>query len=298
MKLRIFPICASALVVGPLLIGSGIQPVIAAQAVSNPAATQTVSHPVAALRIRGLVIGQGDPKTIVPTTGSTSEEVLQQARQIAENPNAEVIEYRIDYLDFGQDADKVAALGKQIAGMLGGKPMILTFRTKPEGGSKAISDDDYGKLYSALIKAGFTDLLDVEMFRDEKVVTRTVSEAHKAGIKVIMSSHDFDKTPPTQEIVSRLRRQQDLGADILKIAVMPHDSGDVLKLLDATWQMRSRYTRLPMLTMSMGGIGLVSRMSGEVFGSDLTFGMIGEASAPGPIDIGKLRQVLDTIHGS
>lgn len=50
--------------------------------------------------------------------------------------------------------------------------------------------------------------------------------------------------------------------------------------------------------MSMGGLGAVSRFSGQVFGSDLTFGMIGEASAPGQVDAKALRQVLDTINGA
>jgi 3-dehydroquinate dehydratase-1 len=130
------------------------------------------------------------------------------------------------------------------------------------------------------------------------VVRGIVVEAHKTGIKVVMSSHDFQKTPPTEELVSRLQRQQALGADILKIALTPLDAGDVLKLLDATWQMRSRYTNLPMLTMSMGGISVVSRLSGEVFGSELIVGMIGQASAPGQVEVEKLREILDIIHGA
>jgi 3-dehydroquinate dehydratase-1 len=129
-------------------------------------------------------------------------------------------------------------------------------------------------------------------------VREVVDAAHAAGIKVVMSSHDFSKTPATTEIVSRLREQDKMGADILKIAVMPHNVSDVLKLLDATEQVRDRYSRKPLLTMSMGGLGAVSRFSGQVFGSDLTFGMIGEASAPGQVDAKALRQVLDTINGA
>lgn len=176
--------------------------------------------------------------------------------------------------------------------------MILTFRTKAEGGATAITDEAYGKLYSTLLKAGFADMLDLEMFRDERVVRQIVAEAHQAGVAVVMSNHDFEKTPATEEIIARLRRQQDLGADVLKIAVMPHDADDVLRLLDATWQMRSRYTDRPLLTMSMGGAGAVSRLSGEVFGQAMTFGMIGQASAPGQIDVTELRSVLGTLHES
>lgn len=76
---------------------------------------------------------------------------------------------------------------------------------------------------------------------------------------------------------------------------MPHDSGDVVKLMDATAQIRNDYSRKPLLTMSMGGLGAISRLSGEVFGDDLTFGMIGTASAPGQVDAAQLHQVLKTV---
>ncbi|HEV3429864.1 MAG TPA: type I 3-dehydroquinate dehydratase [Paraburkholderia sp.] len=269
----------------------------ASAATSAPAAPVTQQHAVP-ITIRNVVIGQGAPKIIVPTTGSTDADVLVQARAIGSNPNVDIIEYRIDYLNFDTDAAQVAELGKQVAAAANGKPLILTFRTKAEGGSKEISDKAYGDLYLALIKAHFIDILDVEMFRDPSVVREVVAAAHAAGIKVVMSSHDFKQTPATAEIVSRLREQDKMGADILKIAVMPHNVADVLKLLDATEQIRDHYSRKPLLTMSMGGLGAVSRFSGQVFGSDLTFGMIGEPSAPGQVDAKALRQVLDTINGA
>ncbi|WP_310629975.1 MULTISPECIES: type I 3-dehydroquinate dehydratase [unclassified Paraburkholderia] len=267
----------------------------ASAATSAPAAAVTQRH-AEPITIRNVVIGQGAPKIIVPTTGATADEVLAQARAIGNNPNVDIIEYRIDYLNFDTDATQIAGLGKQVASVANGKPLILTFRTKSEGGSKQISDKQYGDLYLALIKAHFIDILDVEMFRDPSVVREVVAAAHAAGIKVVMSSHDFQKTPSTAEIVARLRKQDTMGADILKIAVMPHNAADVLKLLDATEQIRDRYSRKPLLTMSMGGLGAVSRFSGQVFGSDLTFGMIGQASAPGQVDAKALRQVLDTIN--
>jgi 3-dehydroquinate dehydratase I len=269
----------------------------ASAATSAPAAAVTQQHAVP-ITIRNVVIGQGAPKIIVPTTGSTADDVLAQARAIGSNPDVDIIEYRIDYLNFDTDAAQVAELGKKVAAAANGKPLILTFRTKTEGGSKEITDKEYGDLYMALIKAHFIDILDVEMFRQPSVVREVVAAAHAAGIKVVMSSHDFRKTPPTAEIVSRLREQDKMGADILKIAVMPHNAADVLKLLDATEQIRDQYSRKPLLTMSMGGLGAVSRFSGQVFGSDLTFGMIGEASAPGQVDARALRQVLDTINSA
>jgi 3-dehydroquinate dehydratase-1 len=244
----------------------------AAPASAQSAAATTPLPATKVLDVRGVRIGEGAPKTIVPITATTAEEALAQAARIAANADTDIAEWRIDYLDNALDAKALARLGPQMAKALHGKPLLLTFRTQAEGGAKAIADADYGRLYTTLLTARFADLVDVEMFRDAAVVQALVAQAHAAGISVVMSSHDFKNTPDSAEIVARLQRQQALGADVLKIAVMPHDAGDVLKLLDATWQLRRSSDR-PLLTMAMGGTGVVSRLSGETFGQALTFGM-------------------------
>lgn len=253
--------------------------------------------PVTPLQVGTLRIGEGAPRTIVPITGVTAEQALQQAAVIAASPATDLAEWRIDYLDIATDGKALVTLGKRIARTLDGKPMILTFRTQAEGGSKPISDADYAALYATLLRGGFTQLIDVEMFRDPERVAALVAQAHAAGVKVVMSSHDFHATPAREEIVARLLRQEAMGADVLKIAVMPRDAGDVLALLDATWQVRQR-SRKPLLTMSMGGTGVVSRLAGETFGQALTFGMIGTPSAPGQVEVEQLQQVLQVIHAS
>ncbi|WP_448135684.1 type I 3-dehydroquinate dehydratase [Stenotrophomonas rhizophila] len=253
--------------------------------------------PVTPLQVGTLRIGEGAPRTIVPITGATAEQALLQAAVIAASPATDLAEWRIDYLDIATDGKALVTLGKRIARTLDGKPMILTFRTQAEGGSKPISDADYAALYATLLRGGFTQLIDVEMFRDPERVAALVAQAHTAGVKVVMSSHDFHATPAREEIVARLLRQEAMGADVLKIAVMPRDAGDVLALLDATWQVRQRSSK-PLLTMSMGGTGVVSRLAGETFGQALTFGMIGTPSAPGQVEVEQLQQVLQVIHAS
>ena len=84
-----------------------------------------------------------------------------------------------------------------------------------------------------------------------------------------------------------------LGADIPKIAVMPQSKKDVLTLLAATEEMASEHADRPIITISMGKDGMISRLCGEVFGSALTFGTAGKASAPGQINVDELRQVLE-----
>ncbi|MET0288598.1 MAG: type I 3-dehydroquinate dehydratase [Pseudoxanthomonas sp.] len=291
MKLRRTTLLAPVVLAIALMAG-------ATTAASAADMTQVSAPPaIRTIAVKDVEIGLGAPKTIVPITGATTDEALTQARRIGASADTDVLEWRIDYLDIATDATALAKLAPQIATAAAGKPVLLTFRTKAEGGSKAISDADYGTLYAALIKAKAADLYDVEMFRDETAVKHLVAAAHTAGAYVVMSNHDFHATPDTAEIVARLRRQQDLGADVLKIAVMPQSPADVLKLLDATWQLRQTSDR-PLLTMSMGPTGVVSRLSGETFGQSLTFGMLGEASAPGQIDVATLRGILDTLHAA
>ena len=92
-----------------------------------------------------------------------------------------------------------------------------------------------------------------------------IQEAHSYGVKVIASNHDFAKTPEKDEIVRRLRKMQTLGADIPKIALMPNCKKDVLTLLEATLEMSEQYADRPIITMSMAGTGVVSRLTGETF---------------------------------
>lgn len=98
--------------------------------------------------------------------------------------------------------------------------------------------------------------------------------------------------------VGRLRKMQELGADLPKIAVMPQNKRDVLTLLLATEEMTRKYADRPIITMSMAGTGVISRLCGEVFGSALTFGAAKKASAPGQMGVNELETVLRLLHRS
>ena len=79
---------------------------------------------------------------------------------------------------------------------------------------------------------------------------------------------------------------------------MPKCKLDVLELLEATVIMSEQYANRPIITMSMAGQGVISRLCGEVFGSCLTFGAVNKASAPGQINVEELNKVLTIINRS
>jgi len=234
-------------------------------------------------------------KTIVPITAKTKEQAIAQAKVIAANADADLAEFRIDLLSFASDSKQVIALGHELKQILGTKPMIATIRTHNEGGQLTISDADYGKTYQAYLQQPFMDMLDVEMFRDQQIVKNTVKLAHAKKVLIVMSNHDFQKTPAEAEIIKRLLKQDELGADILKIAVMPQSKQDVFTLMNATLNV-SQQSKKPLLTMSMGKLGTISRIATANMGGSFSFGMIGEASAPGQIDVTQLKQFLKTVQ--
>lgn len=234
-------------------------------------------------------------KTIVPITAKTREQAIAQAKVIAANADADLAEFRIDLLNFASDRKQVIALGHELKQILDTKLLIATIRTHNEGGQLTISDADYGKTYQAYLQQPFMDMLDVEMFRDQQIVKDTVRMAHAKKVLIVMSNHDFQKTPPESEIIKRLLKQDELGADILKIAVMPQNKQDVFTLMNATLKV-SQQSKKPLLTMSMGKLGTISRIATANMGGSFSFGMIGEASAPGQIDVTQLKQFLKTVQ--
>lgn len=247
--------------------------------------------------VRNVKIGEGIPKICVPIVGTTKEEILAEARAFRDIP-ADVAEWRADWFEHVFVFEKVEEVLKELRNTLGALPILFTFRTSKEGGEKEIEDAAYAKLNKDVVNTGLVDLVDVEAFTGDVIVKEVIRDAHACGVKVVASNHDFAGTPEKDDIVSRLRKMQDLGADIPKIAVMPNNKKDVLTLLAATEEMVSAYADRPIVTMSMKGTGVISRLCGEVFGSALTFGAAKKASAPGQMDACELNQVLKLLHKS
>lgn len=249
------------------------------------------------VKIRDIEIGAGAPKIIVPIVGVTKEDIIEEAKTFDSIP-IDVVEWRVDWFEGVFDFAKVEDVLKNLREVLGNIPLLMTFRTSKEGGEKAIEADAYAELNKKAAATGLVDLVDVEAFTGDEVVKDIIEGAHAHGVKVVASNHDFDKTPDKDDIVGRLVKMQELGADIPKIAVMPQCKKDVLTLLEATREMAEEHADRPIITMSMAGTGLISRLCGEVFGSALTFGAVGKASAPGQMNASDLREILTLIDKS
>lgn len=244
--------------------------------------------------IKHIKIGEGMPKICVPLTGTAKTQVCREA-EAAKEAGADLVEWRADFYEGLKDQDQVIAAAKELSQVLGEVPLLFTVRTEKEGGNSSMETEEYQELLKAVTASGAVDLFDVEALEEEEEKKALIREIQERGGKVIASSHDFEKTDDWESLLERFSRLDKSGADILKMAVMPRSFEDVTRLMQVTNEETQR-TEKPLIAMSMGNTGSISRIAGENFGSALTFATVGKASAPGQFPIKELRMMMDALH--
>ena len=243
------------------------------------------------VKIGNVTLDNGMPKICVPIVGHSVDELVQECRYL-QDKIYDVVELRIDFLKDVTSLEALDAVRRELPN----GAILFTFRTKEEGGETAVPETYYFDLINYAIESGKVDAVDVEYFRSRESIEKTLAAAKAHNVTVIMSNHDFDKTPSFDDITGRLTGMKKLGADVAKLACMPTSAKDVLTLLSATEAVKAQYPDEPIITMSMGKLGAISRISGEIFGSALTFGSAKKASAPGQLEVTTLQQILRALH--
>lgn len=247
------------------------------------------------IQIKNLILGSGIPKICVPLTAASAGELCGQARAAAE-AGADLVEWRADFFEELEQPQKIVETLDSLSDILGQIPLLFTIRTKSEGGNRPVATKDYVNLNLLAANTGKTDLVDVEVFGCEEEKKALIRSIREAGPIVVGSTHDFEKTDDKDTLLKRFQALEASGANILKMAVMPHEFEDVAALMQATNTMAREYTEKPLISMAMGNIGAISRISGENFGSCVTFGTVGAASAPGQFPIQELRMMMEALH--
>ncbi len=244
--------------------------------------------------LKGVTIGSGRPKICVSLVGNSMERLIEEAKGLR-SLEIDLVEWRVDFFEDNSNVKLVKEALEEIRHILPDIPLIFTFRTEREGGEKQLKIVDYFQLNKEIMETDNIDLIDIELFTDKEKRKTLIECAHANHLAVIVSNHDFDKTPSKDEIISRLCLAEEINGDIAKIAVMPCSAKDVITLLDATETMYRTYAKGPIITMSMGSMGVVSRIAGEIFGSAVTFAAAKQVSAPGQIAVTELDQILKRL---
>ena len=236
------------------------------------------------LVVKGKVFGGEKNLSCIPMIPATKEALLEETKLVADL-NPDIIEWRVDYFEQAGDAQYVKEALLEISQYLTNIPLIFTFRHVCEGGAKEYPQDVRLATIEAALETGFANIIDVEACNEKSFIDAVKDATVKYDAKLILSSHNFKETPSEEFMYEKLKEEMALGADIPKLAVMPQNFLDVMALMKATYRARTEGVDLPMITMSMGEIGKISRVIGDLYGSDMSFVVGKEASAPGQIPV-------------
>lgn len=247
--------------------------------------------------------GVKKPAICIPLTGSSRQELAEEIKNLQGKP-FQLLEWRADKMIAAMKGHSFWNVTRELLNTLGairadiGVPMLFTIRTAGEGGEADITAEDYFFINRMVADSGMADLIDIEAFTAEgtDLISEFVKYAHAAGQKVILSNHDFEKTPAVADMAEKYRAMMELGGDIIKLAVMPHSEDDVAALLEAASLINDEYPDQPLIAISMGELGMSSRICAGQFGSVITFAAGKDASAPGQIDAVTLQGYLEKYY--
>ncbi len=246
----------------------------------------------------GKVIGEGNqPLICTPLVGKTEELILSELNNVLEK-KPDIIEWRADFFEGLANTNEVVLIAKQIKANAEDIPIIFTVRSFREGGQPiSLSDKEVIDINVAICRYTAVEYIDCELNnRPEyfKLLRRIASENNT---KIIASFHDFHFTPDREILLNKFSEATNYGADVVKVAVMANDLSDVLTLLNVTLEGKNTID-IPVITVSMGEFGALTRMIGGVFGSAVTFAVGQSSSAPGQLPIEDLRTVLNIVQKS
>lgn len=239
------------------------------------------------IELAGLRFGEGDPKICVPLVAQDLSALEREAAAVSALP-ADLCEWRLDHFT-GDFQEGIALLRRTLSG----KSILCTVRTLHDGGLFDGTPEEYEQVLLKMLQQGGFALIDIELSCGEERVKRLVKAARAQGVGVVVSSHDFAKTPGEEQMYSTLLNMKSLGADLPKLAVMPQSAQDVLALLTAT--LRASQEIGPVISMAMGALGVPSRVLGRLVGSCLTFGAGQSSSAPGQLGAKDLQLILQKL---
>lgn len=224
--------------------------------------------------------------TLAASTAELSEEPAARAA-------ADCVEFRMDL------AERPAAA---LSGYDGELPLLVTNRAEWEGGAADASDEErFGALGDAIerdaVRAVDIELTALDGSRGEAVAAAArglAEESLERGVSVVVSHHDFEKTPPRAELKRSLRRAAAHGT-VGKLAVTAEDRADALDVLSVTHELTE--TGVAVATMAMGEAGSHTRAVAPVYGSKIGYAPVdpAAATAPGQYDLRTLRRLTDAL---
>lgn len=253
------------------------------------------SHSHQTLQIGNKSYSTSQPMICVPLTETTAEDLEGELKAI-NTAQADAIEWRADHFEDLKNKQAVSGVLQMLKQQAPECVLLFTVRSAQEGGAdRHLTDKETVEIIYAAVHSGNTDIVDIEgrMSSEHIAFVRQITREH--DVKLLISHHDFSKTPEAHDLFRWGEAAEKHGADVVKMAVMPNHKSDVLALLGALVEWSERLN-ICTAAMSMGSEGLASRLVGHTFGSMMVFASGKKSSAPGQIPLEEARLVIDIVN--
>jgi len=173
------------------------------------------------------------------------------------------------------------------------KSLLVTNRRKEEGGFFEGSERDRVNLLAKAVNLG-ADYLDVEASTGKHWIGRLKAKipGRGANTRMIISHHDFQKTPSWDGLVRRLDACRAYRAHAVKIVTFAQSVEDNLRLMSLI--PRSLAQGQPIIAFCMGLRGRISRVVSPLLGSFITYASLrkGTEAAPGQFTVAEMRKIM------
>ena len=212
---------------------------------------------------------------------------LEKAQQLDRSryDGADVIEWRADFLDKNEILTVAPAVFEKFAG----REILFTIRTRGEGGQIDLTSEEYLAIIQDIQSIYHPDYIDFEFYSHREVFEQMLEFSN-----LVLSYHNFQETPENMmEILSELTS---LSPKLVKVSVMSHNEQDVLDLMNYTRGFKTLNPEQDYVTISMGKVGKISRLTADLTGSSWSFASVGEESAPGQIPLENMRRIRELLN--
>ena len=212
---------------------------------------------------------------------------LEEAQAIDANRyvDADIIEWRADFLP----KDEILQVAPAIFEKFAGRELLFTLRTRTEGGEIDLSAQEYVQVIKDVTQLYQPEYVDFEYFGNKDVFDQMLDFPN-----LVLSYHNFQETPENMmEILSELTS---LNPKVVKVSVMAHTEQDVLDLMNFTRGFKTLNPEQEYVTISMGKVGKVSRITSDVTGSSWSFASLDVASAPGQISLSNMKKIREILN--
>lgn len=244
------------------------------------------------VKLRNVVLGSGRLALIMPIAAKDMEETAALAKEFMPY-RPDILEWRVDYFEQVENIPALLEAAEKLRETVGDMAVMVTPRHHLENGVREIQPEAKKEILLALIQSGLMDMVDVEMRYGADYIRDIRGACQKHRTALMISYHDLEHTPDSGEVLSLLQKEMELGADVCKVSFVAETYGDVDRLGKAVVQAKQAGIDVPIVSISAGPRGSLSRICGDVFGSDGTFVSTGKTHQIHIDDVRALRRSLE-----